>query len=163
MAISVFGVTHTKVHDHHFPQVAAFSTASKPTATIVGEMVDEEAAKCAGALRAEGIEPATISAAQATYPEAYAWCAETIKLGAALRAIGAMSGQNPEIAKTWKLALDERYEDLDARGWVALGDAPAPSQDANGPRTFIDSLSLDTGDTDDDSDLEPTFRRSDSL
>ena len=32
--IKNFGVTATTIRDHHFPQLAPFSTASKPTATV---------------------------------------------------------------------------------------------------------------------------------
>ncbi len=47
MAVNTFGVTAEGVRAHHFPQFDAWSASSNPTSTIVGEMVDEEAAEAA--------------------------------------------------------------------------------------------------------------------
>lgn len=161
MAITVFGVTGAKVAAHHFPQISAFSTASKPTLATVGEMIDDSGARLGGALRAEGVTPSSITSAD--YPEAYAWCAETVRLGAALSALMAMTGQSPEVAKAWEKKLEARYEDLNDRGHLALGDAPAPTEGSNGPRSHISNHSLDTGDASDISDAIPRFRRDDAL
>lgn len=163
MALSLFGVTYSTVRAHHFPQLSNFSVNSHPTLTTVGEMVDASAAELAGRLRSKGINPATISAASATYPEAYAWCADATRMGAAARAYRAMSGQDPEVARALEARLEALWRQLDEYGYLALGDAPAPSEEVNGPRTHISSLSLDTGDELDASDVVPTFRRSDAL
>ena len=165
MAIADFDVTAAKVRAHHFAQLGSeFGTTSNPTATTVGEMVQDAAAELAGKLRAVGVTPSTIDTdAGVTYPEAFAWCAETVRLGAAIRVVGAMSGQDPAIAKKWQSRLDERYGDLEARGYLALGDAPAPSENASGPRSHVTRHNLDVGDTTSISSAEPRFRRDDAL
>jgi len=161
MSITVFGVTAQSIRDHHFPQLEAqaFSAYSRPTSTAVGEMVDEAAAELAGKLAAEDITAADITSGD--YPVAYAWCRATVRLSAALRVLRAMANQDPEVAKAWQTQLDARYAELAAMGAVALGDAPLPSQPSNGPRSHVSAYSLDTGDDEDLSTLEPKFRRDD--
>lgn len=163
MAIQVFGVTYQKVRAHHFPQMQVdFSVHSNPTAATVAEMIEASAAELAGALRKEGLSATTLVADTAS--EAYSWCAETIRLGAAARVIGAMTQQDPEVAKAWLKRYEARLEALDEGGAEILGDAAVPSDGGgNGPRTHIQSLGLDVGSSDLASDLIPTFRRSDKL
>lgn len=160
MALQTFGVTAAKVAAHHFPQLSGgFSANSSPTTTTVGEMIDAEAARLAGKLRAKAVTPSTVDNSS-TYPEAYNWCADTIRLGAAVRAARAMVGQNPAVVDAWEKELAARYADLTKHGYIALGDAPEPSESATGPRTHIDELSLTTGTSDTTlvSSAEPTFR-----
>jgi hypothetical protein len=161
MAISTFGVTYSAVQAHHFPQLSNFSTTSNPKATTVTEMISASAATLAGKLRAEGLTPSAIEAV--TSSEGYAWCAEAVRLGAAIRVLPAMTGVDPAVAKAWQATLDAKWEALAALGYLALGDASAPSQEADGPRSHISNHGLDTGDTADVSDVIPTFRRSDVL
>jgi hypothetical protein len=162
MAISTFGVTYTSVRAHHFPQMAGnFSTASNPTAATVTEMIAGEAAYLTGKLAAEGLTAATIEAA--TSSAAYAWCADAVRLGAAVRAIRAMSGQDPKVAEAWAAELKARYKELSAQGGVVFGDAALPDEDPNGPRDWISAHGLDTGEEADISDAVPRFRRDDQL
>lgn len=161
MAIQTFDVTHTSVHDHYFPSLAAFGAGTKPTSTIVGEMVNAESAKLAGALLAVGLSATTINNSS-TYPNAHAWCAETIRLGAAIRVMTAIAGAGA-VPEAWKEDLAARYKTLSELGYVALGDAPAAADEANGPRSHISEHDLDTGDEDLISDVIPVFRRSDML
>lgn len=162
MAVSVFGITYTGVRNHYFPSLADFGASTKPTATSVTEMIDREAARLTGALSAADVAAATISDAPATYPAAYAWCQDTIALGAAIRVMRAISGEGAVPTK-WREELESRYATLRKNGAVTLGDAPAPAQLTAGPRTHISNHSLDTGDTDDISDVIPVFRRDDAL
>ncbi len=162
MAILVYGVTAAKLRAHHFPQQAGeFSTTTKPTAITVGETIDDAGADLAGKLRAKGIDPAAI--VSASTPEAYAWCARTVRLAAAIETLGAMTGQDPAVGKKWATELRARLDDLDARGYLALGDAAAPAQQANGPRWHGATYELSTGDVADVSTLVPRFRRDDQL
>lgn len=165
MSIPVFGVTAAKVRARHFPQLPSeFSTTSSPTAVTVGEAIDDAGSELVGKLLAKGVVASTINAAPATYPESYAWCAKTVRLIAAIDILGGMTGQDPAIGKKWATELKQRFLDLDERGYLALGsDAPAPAQEANGPRWHGASLGLDLGDADDASDLIPTFTRNDEL
>jgi|GEM_PF-4419558 len=164
VAISTFGVTYSKVREHHFPALSGdFSTTTSPKATTVTEMIEAEAAKLHGRLEAKNVTPSAIDLAPSTYPAAYAWCAETIRLGAALRAVRAMFNQDPSVAKAWAAELKERYDDLDKLGATALGDAPVPSEEANGPRWHGANHDLDTGDETEISTLIPRFRRDDEL
>lgn len=164
MSIPIYGVTAAKVRSHHFPQLSGgFSVNSNPTAATVTEMVDDAGADLAGKLAAKGVTAATIHNAPVTYPIAYAWCAKTVRLAAAIEVFASMSGQDPAIRQAWKKELKARLDDLNERGYLALGDAPSPTQPANGPRSYVATLGLDTGDTADDSAAVPRFRRDDKL
>lgn len=162
MAISVFGVTHGSLRSHHFPHMTgSFTADSQPTATIVGEMIDAAAAELAGKLLAEGVTPSSITSA--SNPNAYAWCADTVRLGAAARVAKSMTGMNAEVAKAWRDEFDARCELLEENGYIVLGDVTVPDEEPNGPRSHIGSHGLDTGDPDDASSVEPRARRSDML
>lgn len=163
MAIQTFGVTAAKVRAHHFPQISEFSANSNPTSSTVGEMIEEAAAELAGALRREGLSATTLAEDDGSAnPEAYAWCAATIRLGAAARTIQSMTGQDPEVAKAWEKRYRDRLKALDGGGAEVLGDAGLPVQASNGPRTHITSLGLEVPD-DEPSELGPTFRIDDQL
>ncbi len=161
MAIAVFGVTAAKLKAHHFPQLAEFSANSNPTSTTVGEMIEASAVDLAGRLRAEGLTPSAIDAA--TTSESYAWSADAVRLGAAVRAIAGMTGQDPAVRQAWERDLQRKWDDLTSRGYLALGDATAPAELADGPRSHISNHSLDVGDEQDISDVIPVFRRNDHL
>lgn len=162
MTVSIFAVTYSKVRAHYFPQLSDFSGSTNPTSTTVGEMIDAEGARLAGALSKVGVSASTVSAdAGATYPAAYAWCQDTLRLGAAVRVARAMSGTSA-VSERWQTELDGRYEDLLDNGAVALGDAPTTAA-ASGPRSHIHRLGLDVGDDADASPLDTKFRRSDQL
>lgn len=163
MAVATFAVVHGDVQAHYFPQLAAFGAATDPTSTAVGQMISAEAAVLAGRLAAQSVSASVLSAdAGATYSNAYAWCQDTIRLGAALRVSWAMAGGNPS-AEAWEKELEQRYADLAKHGYVILGDAPEPSEEPNGPRWHVGNHSLDTGEDDDISDAIPRFRRDDEL
>lgn len=163
MPVPVFAQTHTTVHDHFFPSLAAFSGSTKPTSTIVGEMVTAEAARLYGALAAVSVSASTISTdAGTTYPAAYAWCQDTVRLGAAIRVMQAIAGAGA-VPKAWTEELEKRYKLLEEKGYLALGDAPSPSESVSGPRSHVTVHDLDTGDEADMSTAEPKFRRDDSL
>jgi len=167
MALQTFGVTHQKVKAHHFPQLQGdFSASSNPSSATVTEMVEAEAARLDGKLRQKDVDPATaatLDGGNPKYPAAYNWCADTIRLGAAVRVIRAMAGQDPAVAKAWEEELRERYSDLDKWGHATLGDIPAPAQQSMGPRSHLKANSLDTGDETLISDAIPAFRRDDEL
>lgn len=162
MALETFGITFTGVRDHHFPQSQQFSTTSSPKAATVTEMIDESAAELAGKLRAQGLTPSSLTLA--TYPEAYAWCAETVRLSTAIRVFPAVTGGKDEAQLAgWKRRLKDRYADLATHGFRALGDAPEPSQGGTGPATHISYYGLDTGDDAGASSAEPVFRAKDMM
>lgn len=161
MAVIVFGVTYTTVRNHHFPQLSDFSASSNPTSTTVTEMVAAAGAELAGYLVAEGLTPSSLD--DDTGTDAYAWCAETVRIGAAFRAARAMTSQDPEVVRAWEDDYRERLKRLDELGATALGSSASGGEEPNGPRTHIDHHDLDTGDTDDISDVIPRFRRSDML
>lgn len=162
MAVSTFGVTYSAVKNHHFPQLGGdFSTTTKPTATTVGEMIDAEAADLEGALLAKDLVASTLD--DDTASAAYKWCAETIRLGAAVRALQAMLTADPEVVKAWQAKLNARYKKLEDKGGIVLGIAEDASDLSSGPRSHITTHSLDTGDDQDISDVVPVFRRNDPL
>jgi hypothetical protein len=163
MAIPVFGLTHTSVHDHYFPSLVAFSASTKPTATIVGEMITNVAAELIGRLAAVHVTGATISTdAGATYPSAYAWCATYIRQGAAIAVMEAIAGAGA-VPEAWQKVQDQRNKDLKEFGYLILGDAPAPSEQASGPRSHGTHNNLTADSSEDMSSMVPIFRRSDKL
>lgn len=162
MSITLFGVTPETVHAHHFPQSAVFTASNKPKRATVLEMIDAAAAELGGKLRAKGLTPSALTLAD--FPEAYAWCAETVRLSSAIRVYPSMTGTDPEVVRAWQKKLDARYEDLDENGHRALGDAEAPADSGVGAVTHISSLNLDVDAAEEDaSELEHRFRVSDRM
>lgn len=160
MSLATFSVTYTKVRAHYFPQLANFSATSQPTSDTVTEMVQDSAAELAGKLSAEGIEASGIDAT--ANPQGFQWCAETVRLGAAIRALKAMTGQDPKVAESWQKRLDERFEALDEWGAETLGDVSVAS--AGSILTHISNHSLDTTlDGDEPSNSIPSLRGDDDL
>ena len=163
MAIPVFGVTDTEVRAYYFPQLAAFSSSTNPTDVTVDGMIAAEAAKLAGKLSAVSVSATDLDDdSGATYPIAYAWCQDVVRLGAAVRVAWSQAGFG-ENATSLAAELERRYKELEDSGSVVLGDAPTPSQLPNGPQWHVGNHSLDTGDATDISDAIPRFRRSDEL
>lgn len=161
MAIKTFGVLYGDVHSDYYPQQqGGFSTTSRPKATTVSRFISNAAADLAGKLAQEGLSATTLDDGSGTlYPNAYAWCAQTIRLAAAIAVFPSLSGMSSDLLKAWKAELAKRYEDLDKYGNVALGDAPAPTLSGNGPSDHVSAHALDTGDEDDISEAEKWFRR----
>jgi hypothetical protein len=161
MPVPTFAIVHGDVRNHYFPNRIDFSGSTKPTSTTVGQMIDAEAARLSGALAAIDVSASTLSTdAGATYPASYAWCQDTIRLGAAVRVFFALSGAGP-VYDAWRADLDARYKDLEDNGHSALGDAPQPAQ--LGPRSHVSSNDLDRGDLELMSDAIPRFRKSDEM
>jgi hypothetical protein len=163
MSVSVFAITHVEVRGHFFPSLAAFGSGTKPTSAYVAQMIDAAAARLAGSLKAEGVTASTISAdLGATYPNAYALCQGVIRMDAAIRVMEAVAGAGA-VPTFWRAEVDDFYKRLDERGYVALADAPAPSQQSDGPRWHGGRADLDLGDDSDLADLVPKFRRDDEM
>lgn len=161
MALALFGVTHTTVHDQFFPSLAVFSGSTKPTSSAVSAMVDENAGVLGARLLSLGSNPATISAgAGVTYPNAYQWCRRYISTGAAVQAYRAMAGGG-KVPEEWLSDLERMNDALDEMGLLALGDAPTPSQSVMGPYDHIKTHGLDVGT--ESSDLVPDFGMDDEL
>lgn len=152
MALNTFGVTPTQVRDHHVPGVSDFSASSNPKAATVTTMIAAEAAELAGRLKSEGLDASGINAVD--HPAAYAWCADTIRMGAAVRAMRAMAGQNPAVVQALASEVNERYEELDRENLALLADAPAVTNEAGAVRSYIGSAT---------SDILPPFSRDDEL
>jgi len=160
MALTLFGVTADKVRLHYFPQNDEFSANTTPSATTVGEFIDQEAGRIAGALLIKGITAADIVSPSPAY---YA-CAAQLEMMVALRTLGVMSGQNPELAKAWQARIGDWFARLDRDGYLILGDATLqPQSNPDGPTTHILVYGLDTGEISDASRLVPRLRRDDEL
>lgn len=160
MALALFGITHSDVRAHFFPSRAAFDGSSKPTSTAVGQMIDAAAAELAGRLAAQSVTASELDSSGE--PNAYAWCQDYVRLGAAIRVMEAMAGAGA-VPKFWRDELTAKQTALEKYGSVILGDAPTPSEPSQGPRSHIGNHDLDTGDEDLISDVVPRFRRSDAL
>lgn len=160
MALTLFGVTADKVRLHYFPQNDEFSADTTPSSTTVGEFIDQEAGRLAGALLVKSITAADVI----TPSPAFYMCAAQLEMMVALRTLGVMTGQNPELAKAWQVQITEWFSRLTKDGYLFLGDADLePASNPDGPTTHITTYELDTGDTDLASDLIPRLRRSDIL
>ncbi len=163
MALSIFGVTSSLVRASYFADLADFAGGTTPTSTSVGNMINRAAADLVGRLAAKSVTAATISVdAGSTYPAAFAWCAGYIELGAAIRVAREMYGAG-QVPTDWTKELNELRAALEKYGYLILGDAPAPSEQADGPRDWISHHSLDTGEDTDRSEAIPRFRRDDEL
>lgn len=160
MTISTFGVVYGDIQAHFFPSFT-FGASSTPTSTAVTGMITAAAAKLAGRLMMQLITPSTLTDTASAY---YAWCADAIRLDAAIHAARAMAGPGID-TKLWEDELDQKYKELQMFGYLALGDAPAPtpSTAGTGPRTHITEHDLDVGDLTEISDVAPVFRKNDQL
>ena len=162
MTINVFGVDADSLRRHYFPHLDGFSTSSAPTLVTVTERIQRAGARLGNHLYLRNIDAGTII--DATSP-AWAWCAETLSLIAAIRLAQVMSGLNADVVKGWQADLDERFKLIEDNGEAALGpgvDSFGESQSA-GPTDFIDELAIDTGDDSLASSAAPVLRRSDAL
>jgi len=162
MPTPTFGVDAASVQGHYFPSLIAFSGSTKPTSTIVGEMITNAAAELVVRLAAVHVTAATISAGSSTYPSAYAWCASYTRQGAAVAVMEALAGAGA-VPKAWREVQKQRNDDLMKFGYLILGDAPAPSEQYAGPRSHVTHNSLTTDAAEDMSDSTTVFRRSDKL
>lgn len=161
MPVATFAIAHSDVQAHFFPALSSFGAGTKPTSTAVGQMISAAAARLAAALAIEGVSADAISTdAAATYPVAYARCQSVIRQDAAIRVMEAQVGAG-NVPTFWRSEVDAFYEQLSTYGYLALGDAPAPSQLSDGPRWHGGRADLDVGDDEDLSDLVPRFRAQD--
>ena len=160
MALSTFGVVHGDIKASKFPSLADFSSTTKPTSTTVGSFVNRAAADLVGGLAIKGVTAADIDSSGE--PAAYAWCQNYVIIGAAIMVVEAQAGAGA-VPEWWTKELESLRTSLEEYGYLALGDAPAPSQSVDGPRSHGLEHGLDTGDVDDISDLIPKFRRNDVL
>jgi hypothetical protein len=143
MTIATFGVTATMMRADYFSQLGEFSTDSNPSSTSVDRYIQQKGAELAGKLRAEEQSPSAIEAL--TTSEAFLWCQETLCLLVACRIAEDMQQAKPPLADTWEKRLLERLAGLadDAVGTLGQGSA-TPTEQPDGPNTFIDTLDLDT-------------------
>lgn len=161
VGVNLFTVTPTSLYSRHFPQWTAPTTEGNPTSATVAEIIDE----CAATLEAKLLqESITATAITTSNSAAYLWCRETLRLMAAIAVLAVASQQVPEVSKGWQKQLDERWKELQAKGYLALGGGvTAPAADPHGPTTHIQTYGLDTGDPADASSARPIFRKDDHL
>lgn len=146
MSVSTFSVDEDYVRRHYYPQMPGFNTDSNPTAATVLEFIEDAAADLEAALLQESIVASSIATAT---DAAYVWCRKTIALDAAITCYPVMTGQDPAVLQKWQKKLDARYADLAEKGYLALGGGVvAPTEQPDGPTTFIDVLGLDTSEND---------------
>lgn len=161
MALNLFGVTPDAVQRHHFPFSPTFDGTTVPTSATVTEIITAQAARLEGMLQEESIEPDTITDASSS---AYLWCADTLRLMAAPWVV--YSGLLVEDALLVRLETerDARLAELDDNGFLALGDGvSAPSIEANGPTTHLDTYGIELPDASESSPIRCVLRRDDEL
>ncbi len=162
MTVSTFGVTALIVRADYLPQINEFTTDSNPTLASVNRFIDQKAGVLEAKLLQESIVASAITIAT---DAAYLWCQATLTLMVAIRAGEVAYQQNPDILKAWREELNERFNELAARGYLALGGGvAAPAEQPNGPTTFIDNLGIDTSENDaNPSSVTFPFRKDDQL
>ena len=144
MAINLFGVDADAVRRHHFAFSDAFDTSTTPTLVTVTEIITAQGAILEGKLLAELVNPATITDNSTA---AYLWCADTLRLMAAPMVVRAGLQADEALVTSIEADRNARLAELEANGYLALGDGVAvPSVAANGPTTFIDVYGIQTQD-----------------
>lgn len=160
--IEDFGVTSEMVRLAHFPHQDAFSTASAVTLETVERFIEQAAAELHGKLLSEGLTASSIAADPTS--ASYAWCQETIAIGAAKRIARSTGGVTSELYQDLRDELKGRFDSLDAGGGAAIGvtESDTPS---NGPLTHINRHSIELADDRDRSDFKTRriFRGNDPL
>lgn len=160
MTIEVFGIDADGVRTHYFP---TFSAWVKPDSTAVGEMIDEAGAAVAGALAGESIATSELTAGT---PE-YVSCSAQVRRIAARRALEALTGSNPALAKRLDEQIDAWFKGLDEMGGTFLGNSDLGSlsaSDADGPTMHLDEYVLAVSSDDvEPSDATNPFRKDDLL
>lgn len=161
MASSDFGVTADSIRRHHFPNLDAFSTASRPTAATVAECIEEEAALMAGALALENVSASAITADS----DAYVLCRKTLRLQVAARLARDIPGADSDLARSWQASVEAWYASLAKGGASFLGDGAAASgaSDPDGPTWHGSEYSLTTDSGSDMSTTIPMLRKDDAL
>jgi hypothetical protein len=127
----------------------------------VAEVIDEEAAVMAGALRLQAI----IASAITPNSSAYNACRQTLRTQVAARLARMMAGIDSNIAQAWDASVRRWYVGLDEGGDTFLGDGAVSTSasDPDGPTDFITELGLDVGDASEASPIVHTLRTKDML
>lgn len=160
--VNLFGVTFTNLYTRHFPQWSQASTESNPSSATVAEIIDECAATLEAKLLQEDIDATELLVTNAA---AYLWCRETLRLMAAIKVLPVATQQVPELSKDWQRELTARWQELADEGYLALGSGvSAPTEQPDGPTTFIDSMGLSVANNNADaSSLDFPFHKDDQL
>lgn len=159
MASSSFGIDAESVRRHHFPNADAFSASSRPSASTVAEVIEEEAASMAGALSMELVDASSITPATS----AYNTCRRILRMQVAAKLVRLMSGVDSALAQAWDEEVAAWYRKLAAGGASFLGDGAAASgtSDPDGPTWHGSELERDS--VDDMSSTVPALRKDDRL
>ena len=159
MSANEFGVTAASVRSHHFPNADAWTTASRPSSTAVGEAITEEAARMAAALSMEKVDASAILAGTV----AYGICSRILRMQVAVRVLREMLGQDSALAQSWATQVTEWYAALAKGGASFLGDSSLASgtSDPDGPTWHGSELEQDS--VDDMSNTIPSLRKDDRL
>lgn len=161
MASSLFGLDAESVRRHHFPNFDAFSAGGRPSLATVSEVIEEEAAVMAGALRLQAIDASAITPASSAYNA----CRQTLRTQVAARLARNIPGIDSDLATSWDASVRRWYEGLDEGGDTFLGDGAVSTStsDPDGPTDFISELGLEVGDAADASDVKAVLQRKDEL
>ncbi len=162
MANPTYSVVYTDIAAEFFPQVAnGFHAQSTPTSTTVTTIIAQAAAELNGVLAEIDITASGIDVSGE--PQAFAWCQETVKLGAAYRVARALGSSDTPVAKAWEKSCNARLAALKANPGI-LADATQPTNPTMGLRSFTRALSLETPDSTEYTDnVVPTFRMDDEV
>lgn len=142
MASSSFGLDAEGVRRHHFSNLDAFSTQSRPSASTVAEIIDEEAAVMAGALALEKIDAGAIT----INSSAYNACRKVLRMQVAAVLARNIPGTDWPLSRSWTSTVDGWYADLAKGGAAFLGDGATASgtSDPDGPTWHGSELTRDT-------------------
>src|SRR5690349_6750663 len=159
-----FGVTTSLLQQTHFPHNGAFTPYGTPSSTVVAAIIARKAARVAGRLQKEGIEPAVV--AQDPESNAYLLAQELVLREARIDVAPLVSGITSEDIAVAKSDLRALYEELDDNGWTALGTAE-PTDDGSapvdGPQSHLDNADVEVEESDDVSSVVHKLRARDHL
>lgn len=160
--ISLFGLNADSVRAHHFPNMDAWTSSSRPSSTTVTEVLNEEAGRLAGYLNAQNIDASSIT--DATSP-AYLSCRKQLRMMVALVIARDMTGTAPQLAEKWEENTTAWLDALREKGATALGGGAVASgtSDPDGPTSHFSVYSLAGDDAADMSSTIPALRKDDEL
>lgn len=107
----VYGVTADSVTEQYFPTAHPLPAVGKVTTSSVAKMIEGVSASVNAVVRAAGVLPDSVS--ETAHAEAWAYLADTVRLGTAVRvAQVGMLGVEADAVKAWRAEFEARLQQL---------------------------------------------------
>jgi len=152
----VYGITAELVRAKFWPDAAAFSTTTKPTAANVALIIADASTEVNAIVRAQGITPADLVSGT----EAYEFLRTTVELAAHwfVAKSGLLQAASPGADADWE-EYQRRIEKLEEKPERYLSDVLPTNSEGVG--SHIKRLSLSDDDEGEDENIAPIVRRND--